>query len=72
MEFDLNVNANKLMAGAFNSQLEIIALVMSMGVSYESSVASDQRSFSDSQTVFHLGSLEPGTFGTISRKPQAH
>lgn len=73
VEFDLNVNPNKLMAGAFkafNSYSVTSAPLLLLGseASDESSVASEQRTPSVSSTVFRAGSLEPGISGTIRRR----
>ena len=73
VDFDLNANPNKLMAGAFKAfkaSPATSAPILDLSTGEESSSASDHRFFSDSSTVFHSGYLRPGTSGTISRKPR--
>lgn len=57
VDFDLNVNPTKLMAvfsKRSNSQLTLRGPVVGIETSDESSLASDQRSFSGIPTVFHM------------------
>lgn len=71
VSFELNDKPEKLMAGAFKAfkpQFVSSDPILEIGHSDASNVASVQRSYSDSPTVFQIGSIEPGSSGTITRK----
>ena len=70
VSFDLNVNPNKLMAGAFKAfkpQVTLSEPVLELGFFDDSSEASVQNPFFDSSTVFRVGSPEPRSSGTIKK-----
>ncbi|WZY94283.1 hypothetical protein YC2023_066612 [Brassica napus] len=70
VSFDLNVNPNKLMAGAFKAfkpQVTLSEPVLELGFFDDSSEASVHNPFFDSSTVFRVGSHEPGSSGTIRK-----
>ncbi|CAN7078236.1 unnamed protein product [Brassica oleracea var. botrytis] len=57
------------MAGAFKAfkpQFVSSDPILEIGHSDASNVASVQRSYSDSPTVFQIGSIEPGSSGNIT------
>ncbi|XP_048596527.1 uncharacterized protein LOC125595907 [Brassica napus] len=70
VSFDLNVNPNKLMAGAFKAfkpQVTLSEPVLELGFFDDSSEASVHNPFFDSSTVFRVGSPEPRSSGTIKK-----